>query len=108
MLIFCINSPLVLPLSVTVGAVVGSALLCLLVIAGAICCAIYQTRTKQKYNITKELNSMNTSGGELQLENMAYISISAQTHLKLDTTIFNADTHMTPQIKEDDVKTIVK
>ena len=89
----------------TVGAVVGSALLSLLVIAGAICCAIYQTRTKQKYNITKELNSMNTSGGELKLENnKAYISLSAQTHLKQDTTILNADTHMTPQIKEDDVK----
>ena len=76
----------------TVGAVVGSALLSLLVIAGAIFCAIYQTRTKQKYNITKELNSMNTSGGEFQLENKAYISVSAQTHLKQDTTILKMQT----------------
>ena len=58
----------VLPLSVTVGAVVGSALLSLLVIAGAICCAIYQTRTK-KYNITE-------SGHEFQLQNKAHISVS--------------------------------
>ena len=91
----------------TVGAVAGSALLSLLVIAGAICCAIYQTRTKQKYNITKELNSLNTSGSELQLgNNKEYVSVSAQTHLKQHTTIFNADTDMTPQIKVDDVKTI--
>ena len=62
----------------TVGAVAGSALLSLLVIAGAICCAIYLTRTKQKYNITKELNSLNTSGSELQLgNNKAYVSVSA-------------------------------
>ena len=91
----------------------GSALLSVLVIAGAIFIAIYQFRTKQKYNIsskrdkiTTELHSMNTSGGDLQLENnMAYISAS-QLH-SVDTT--NAEIHVKfnsfDQRNKEDVKT---